>query len=154
MESDLDHIRAAGSGQRALGACCRLRPLRRDAYLLQAGYDDREAASAINLAGPLIEQALFLDPNSADAYASRGILMQKQYPAVTNNYLNTMIELGRYSEARSVLAARSLADRAMLKMSAQLALQASEWQEAVAPADRMTEDVIGAHLLPRPLSAN
>ncbi len=171
-----------------------------DAYLLQANYDDRDAASAITLAGPLIEQALFLDPDSADAYASRGILLQKQgeyaaaeaalgeavrlnpnhsmahmwrgnaimalgdlagafshyeaafaldpqHPAVTHNYINTMIELGRYAEARNILTARSMADRAMLKMSAQLALQAGEWEEAAALADLMTDDVIGAHLL-------
>ena len=171
-----------------------------DAYLLQANYDDRDAASAITLAGPLIEQALILDPDSADAYASRGILLQKQgdyraaeaalgeavrlnpnhsmahmwrgnavmalgdlasafnhyeaafaldpqHPAVSHNYINTMIELGRYAEARTILAARSTADRAMLRMSAQLALQAGEWEEAAGLADQMTEDVIGAHLL-------
>ena len=171
-----------------------------DAYLLQANYDDRDSASAITLAGPLIEQALVLDPDSSDAYASRGILLQKQgdypaaeaalgeavrlnpnhsmahmwrgnavmamgdltgafthyeaafaldpqHPAVTHNYLNTMIELGRYAEARSILATRALADRAMLSMSAQLALQAGEWDEAAAIADQMNQDVIGAHLL-------
>ncbi len=171
-----------------------------DAYLLQANYDDREVTSAITLAGPLIEQALLLDPDSADAHASRGILLQKQgdyaaaeaalaeavrlnpnhsmahmwrgnavmalgdltgafshyeaafaldpqHPAVTHNYLNTMIELGRYAEARSILSARSLADRAMLQMSAQLALQAGEWEEAAQLAELMTDDVIGAHLL-------
>ncbi len=171
-----------------------------DAYLLQANYDDRNATSAIALAEPLIERALMLDPGSADAYASRGILLQKQedyagaeaalseavrlnpnhsmahmwrgnavmalgnlseafkhyeaafaldpqHPAVTHNYLNTLIELGRYTEARDILAARALADRAMLTMSAQLALQAGDWDDAAHLADLMTDDVIGAHLL-------
>lgn len=171
-----------------------------DAYLLQANYDDRDSATAIRLAEPLIQQALVLNPDSADAYASRGILLQKkgdyaaaeaalgeavrlnpnhsmahmwrgnavmalgdlsgafehyqaafaldpQHPAVTQNYLNTMIELGHYEQARNILRTRSLTDRAMLKMSAGLALQAGDWAEAEHLADLMTEDAVGAHLL-------
>lgn len=49
-----------------------------DAYLLQANYDDRDPASAIALAEPLIERALTLNPELADAHASRGILLQKR----------------------------------------------------------------------------
>lgn len=171
-----------------------------DAYLLQASYDNRDSNAAVALAGPLIDQALLLDPESADAYASRGILLQSQgdyqaaetaltravelnpnhsmahmwlgnaimahgdlngaflhyeaafaldpqHPAVTHNYLNTMIELGRYEQARGILATRASADRSILKMTAQLALQAGDWDQAAAFADAMADDPTGAHLL-------
>ncbi len=171
-----------------------------DAYLLQANYDDRDEASAIALAEPLIDQALALNPELADAYASRGILLQKQgdfagaesalasavsldpshvmahmwrgnaalamgrlstayeyyrtafgldpqHPAVAHNYVNTLIELGRYDEARNILASRIASDRAMVGLSAQLALESGDWRQASGLAEAMVQDPVGAELL-------
>lgn len=171
-----------------------------DAYLLQTSYDNRSSESAIALAEPLIDEALSLDPQSADAHASRGILLQKrsdfsgaeaalaravalnpyhsmahmwrgnavmamgrltdafehyaaafaldpQHPAVTHNYVQTMIELGRYEEARAILDSRSLEERSIRHMSAQLALQAGDYAGAEAIAAAMADDPVGAELL-------
>ncbi len=49
-----------------------------DAYLLQVSYGNRADESAIALAEPLVAEALALDPASADAHASRGILLQNR----------------------------------------------------------------------------
>ena len=170
-----------------------------DAYLLQSNYDDLDQALAIELAEPLIEQALILDPASADAHASRGILLEKQgdyraaerslaqavalnpnhsmahmwrgnavmalghlqdafghyqdafgldplHRAVTHNYINTLIELGHYDEARIILNDRS-ADQFMTRMAGQLAMERGDWGEVERLAAIMTEDPVGAALL-------
>ncbi|MGE0622603.1 MAG: winged helix-turn-helix domain-containing protein [Pseudomonadales bacterium] len=171
-----------------------------DAYLLQSSYGDRDARSATDLSEGLIERALSLDPQLADAHASRGLLLQKQgdvpgahaalaravaldpghvmahmwrgnaametgdltaafesyrtaftldpqHPTVAFNYVNTLIELGRYDEARNVLANRLASDQARIRIAAQLALETGNWTEADGLAAAMAEDPVGAELL-------
>ncbi len=49
-----------------------------DTYMLQASYADRDQREALRLAEPMMQQAITLDPNLAEAQASKGFVLGDQ----------------------------------------------------------------------------
>ncbi|MEJ2090371.1 MAG: tetratricopeptide repeat protein, partial [Gammaproteobacteria bacterium] len=72
--------------------------------------------------------------------------LDPQHPAVTHNYLDTLIELGEHDRAWAVLSNRR-ADDTLAEMAAHLALVRADFTEVERLADGLTDDPVTAALL-------
>lgn len=77
-----------------------------DSYLLSASYGDLGTTEAIRMAEPMVERALRLDPQLAEAHASRGLLLRDQGDTLQSiDALRRAVELNpSYSPAQHWLA--------------------------------------------------